>query len=126
MFTHTPAFSSFAVNDTQMAKIFYTKTLGLEVTDGMQGTLNIHLAGDTKVLVYPKPSHVPATHTVLNFPVTNIEKAINTLKKSGIQMEIYDEPEFKTDEKGIFRAGGPLIAWFKDPSGNIFSVLQTD
>ena len=85
--------------------------------------MNLHLAGGTTVLIYPKPNHIPATFTILNFPVDNIEDAVDKLTKSGVRFERY-EGDIKTDEKGIFRGGGPLIAWFKDPAGNILSVLE--
>jgi predicted enzyme related to lactoylglutathione lyase len=85
--------------------------------------LNLHLAGGTTVLIYPEPNHVPATFTILNFPVDNIEEAIERLTKRGVRFERYGG-DLKTDEKGVFRGGGPLIAWFKDPAGNILSVLE--
>jgi predicted enzyme related to lactoylglutathione lyase len=116
------AFSGFSVNDIAKAKKFYGDTLGLEVSEA-NGLLKLHLGGATKVLLYPKPNHVPATFTVLNFPVKDIEAAVNQLGKSGVRFEQYDG-QLKTDEKGIFRGGGPLIAWFKDPAGNILSVLE--
>jgi catechol 2,3-dioxygenase-like lactoylglutathione lyase family enzyme len=123
MFKNTKAFSGFSVNDIAEAKAFYGNTLGLEVTEEY-GILNLHIADDTNVLVYPKPNHTPATFTILNFPVDDIEQAVDELKRRGVQFEHYNEPEFKTDEKGISRGGGPLIAWFKDPAGNILSVLE--
>lgn len=125
MFKHTKTFSSFAVNDTEKAKQFYSETLGLKVTDAeMHGILNLHIAGDNTVLIYPKPNHVPATFTILNFTVGNISEAVADLNKQGVKFEIYDEPNFKTDEKGVFHGGGPKIAWFKDPAGNILSVIE--
>lgn len=123
MFKNTKAFSSFSVNDIQKAKEFYSRTLGLEVSE-MYGLLHLHIAGGSKVLIYPKPNHTPATYTILNFPVDNIEEAVKELNKRGVRFEIYDEDELKTDEKGIFRGVGPNIAWFKDPAGNILSVLE--
>ena len=122
MFKDTKAFSGFSVNDIPKAKKFYGQVLGLEVSEA-HGLLNLHLAGGTKVLVYPKPDHTPATFTILNFPVANIEEAVDKLTKSGVRFERY-EGNLKTDEKGIFRGGGPLIAWFKDPAGNTLSVLE--
>jgi catechol 2,3-dioxygenase-like lactoylglutathione lyase family enzyme len=122
MFKDAKAFSGFSVDDLQKAKVFYGKTLGLEVSE-THGLLNLHLAGGTKVLIYPKPNHTPASFTILNFPVDNIAEAVDTLTKSGVQFERY-EGEIKTDAKGIFHGGGPLIAWFKDPAGNILSVLE--
>jgi len=123
MFKNTKAFSGFSVNDIQKAKDFYSQTLGLEVSE-MNGLLNLHIVGGTEILIYPKPNHTPATFTILNFPVDNIEQAVDELTKRGVRFEIYNEKELKTDEKGIFRGGGPLIAWFKDPAGNILSVLE--
>jgi catechol 2,3-dioxygenase-like lactoylglutathione lyase family enzyme len=122
MFRNTKAFSGFSVNDIQKAKQFYGETLGLEVSE-TQGLLNLHLAGGTTVLVYPKPNHLPATFTILNFPVADIEEAVDQLTRKGVRFERYDG-DLKTDDKGIFRGGGPLIAWFKDPAGNVLSVLE--
>ena len=122
MFKDTKAFSGFSVNDIHKAKDFYGKTLGLEVSE-THGLLNLHLAGGTKVFVYLKPNNATASFTILNFPVDNIEEAVDQLTKKGVCFERY-EGDLKTDEKGIFRGGGPLIAWFKDPAGNILSVLQ--
>ena len=85
--------------------------------------LELHIAGGNKIFIYPKPNHIPATFTILNFPVDNIEKAVEELTKKGVIFEKYEDP-IKTDEKGIFRGGGPNIAWFKDPAGNILSVLE--
>ncbi len=126
MFKNTRAFSGFSVNDIQKAKEFYSQTLGLEVSQDseMGGLLTLHIAGDTKILIYPKPNHTPATFTILNFPVTNVEQTVNELTKRGVRFEIYNEPNLKTDEKGIARGRGPKIAWFKDPAGNILSVLE--
>jgi predicted enzyme related to lactoylglutathione lyase len=122
MFKDIKAFSGFSVNDTHKAKEFYGETLGLEVSE-THGLLKLHLAGGTKVLIYPKPNHTPATFTILNFPVANIEETVDQLTKRGVRFERY-EGNLKTDNKGIFRGGGPLIAWFKDPAGNILSVLE--
>jgi len=122
MLKDAKAFSGFSVNDIQKAKEFYGQTLGLETSEA-HGLLNLHLAGGTKVPVYPKPNHTPATFTILNFPVANIAEAVDKLTKRGVRFERY-EGNLKTDEKGIFRGGGPLIAWFKDPAGNILSVLE--
>lgn len=122
MLKESKAFSGFSVDDTQKAKEFYGRTLGLEVSES-HGLLNLRLAGGSAVLIYPKPNHVPATFTVLNFPVDSIEQTVDRLTKSGVRFERY-EGDLKTDEKGIFRGGGPLIAWFKDPAGNILSVLE--
>jgi catechol 2,3-dioxygenase-like lactoylglutathione lyase family enzyme len=119
------AFSSFSVDDIQKAKEFYSGTLGLEVTSGPEGTLVVPLSGSTKALLYPKPNHRPATFTVLNFPVESVEKAVDELTRRGVRFEIYNEPNLKTDTQGISRGRGPTIAWFKDPAGNILSVLET-
>ena len=123
MFKNTKAVSSFSVDDLQKAKRFYSDTLGLDVTEGSMGILNINLAGGGKIFVYPKPNHMPATFTVLNFPVVDVEKTVDELTALGISFEHYDG-QIKTDEKGIARGGGPVIAWFKDPAGNILSVLE--
>jgi len=117
------AFSSFSVNDLERAKQFYEQTLGLKVSASEMG-LEIH-PGDTDVFIYPKPNHQPATFTVLNFQVENIDQAVDELKQNGVRFEEYDG-EIKTNEKGIHRNGGPAIAWFKDPAGNILSVLQKE
>lgn len=118
------AFSSFSVNDIERAKEFYGKTLGLELASGPEGTLVLPLSGGAKALMYPKPNHQPATFTVLNFPVDSVEKAVDELTRRGVRFEIYNEPNLKTDARGIFRGNGPRIAWFKDPAGNILSVLE--
>jgi catechol 2,3-dioxygenase-like lactoylglutathione lyase family enzyme len=123
MFKNTKAFSSFSVNDIGKAKEFYGGTLGLEVLES-DGMLTLHITGGTNLLVYPKPNHTPATFTILNFPVDNVEDAVEELTSRGVRFEIYNEDELKTDEKGIFRGEGPKIAWFKDPAGNILSVLE--
>lgn len=126
MFNHGQPFSGFAVTDTKKAKQFYSEILGLKVTEvaQMPDILNLYIADDTYIVVYPKPNHTPATFTILNFPVKDIEVAVDELTQAGVKFIIYNEPNFKTDEKGIFRAGGPLIAWFEDPSGNILSVME--
>jgi catechol 2,3-dioxygenase-like lactoylglutathione lyase family enzyme len=117
------AFSSFSVNDLKKAKDFYAQTLGLEVNESEMG-LEIH-PGDTDVFIYPKPNHTPASFTVLNFLVDDIDQAVDELKKNGVRFEQYDG-EIKTNEKGIHRNGGPTIAWFKDPAGNILSVVEKE
>ena len=122
MFEKSKAFSSFSVNDLQRAKQFYGQTLELEVSEA-NGLLRLHVAGGSPILVYGKPNHTPATFTVLNFPVTDIEKAVGELTKRGVRFEQY-EGDIKTDAKGISRGNGPTIAWFKDPAGNIFSVIE--
>ncbi|HEU5400376.1 MAG TPA: VOC family protein [Terriglobales bacterium] len=118
------AFSSFSVNDIDKAREFYGKTLGLEVSNGPEGTLVVPISGDSMALMYPKPNHQAATFTVLNFPVDNVEKAVDELSKRGVRFETYNEPNLKTDSRGISRGNGPTIAWFKDPAGNILSVLE--
>ncbi len=123
MFRNTKAFSGFSVNDLQQANDFYQNILGLEVVK-MNGMLELKIAGGNPILIYPKPNHTPATFTILNFPVDNIEEAVAQLNKLGVRFLQY-EGALKTDEKGIFRGGGPKIAWFQDPSGNILSVLET-
>ena len=123
MFENSKAFGSYSVKDISGVRDFYSKTLGLEVSENY-GMLFLHIAGGSKVLIYPKPDHTPATFTVLNFPVDNTEEAVDELYKRGVRFEIYDEGDLKTDEKGILRGDGPKIAWFKDPAGNILSVLE--
>ena len=122
MFGQTKAFSGFSVDDVQAAKAFYGETLGLEVTEAY-GLLRLHLAGGTQVLAYPKgEQHVPATFTILNFQVEDIDAAVDELARRGVVFQRY--PGLESDEKGVFRGGGPFIAWFTDPAGNILSVLQ--
>ncbi|AXE84225.1 VOC family protein [Streptomyces sp. Go-475] len=121
MFGETKAYSGFSVDDIDAARDFYGDTLGLRVSED-NGMLFLHIAGDRDILVYPKPDHAPATYTVLNFPVDDIEAAVDELGRRGVRFERYDQ--FEVDEKGIFRGGGPLIAWFTDPAGNVLSVLQ--
>jgi len=123
VFKNSKVFSGFSVNDLQKAKEFYSKTLLFDVSE-MDGFLNLHIANDAKVLIYPKSNHIPATFTVLNLPVDNIEQAVDELTRRGVRFEIYNEADLKTDEKGICRDDGPNIAWFKDPAGNILSVLE--
>jgi len=123
MFKNTKAFSGFSVNDVQKAKEFYGQTLGLDVSESY-GLLQLHIAGGTTILMYPKENHTPATFTILNFPVANIEQTVDDLVSHGVHFESYNEGDLVTDERGIFRGGGPKIAWFKDPAGNILSVLE--
>ena len=124
MLKDSKAFSGFAAPDIEKAKQFYGQTLGIEVSES-HGLLTLHLAGGNNVLVYPKPDHVPAKFTVLNFPVENVDQAVDALTKRGVRFEIYDTGEIKTDKRGIMRGHGPTIAWFKDPAGNILSILET-
>jgi predicted enzyme related to lactoylglutathione lyase len=125
MLKESNAFSGFSVNDIQKAKQFYSKKLGLEVKDSAMGLLELQIQAGNHIIIYPKPNHVPATFTILNFPVKNIDETVDELIRKGITFEQYDGP-IKTDEKGICRSGGkgPNIAWFKDPAGNILSVLE--
>ena len=125
MFGNTKAFSGFAVDDIEKAKQFYGGTLGLEVTEE-NDLLTLHIAGDRPVLVYPKPNHTPASFTILNFPVDDIEAAVAELAARGVDFERYEGTPIATDEKGIFRGGGPLIAWFTDPAGNVLSVIESE
>ncbi|MBC7932362.1 MAG: VOC family protein [Rubrivivax sp.] len=126
MFKDTKAFSGFSVDDLEKAKQFYAQTLGLEVSETDEG-LVLRIAGGVGVFIYPKADHTPATFTILNFPVDDIDQAVGELAGRGVSFESY-EGEMKTDEKGIFRGAargaGPNIAWFKDPAGNILSVLE--
>lgn len=123
MFKEAESFSSFSVNDLQKAKEFYSQTLGLDVTETHEG-LELHTDNNT-VFLYPKPNHTPASFTVLNFHVDDIEAAVDELKGLGVTLEHYDLPDIKTNERGIARGPhGPAIAWFKDPAGNILSVLE--
>ena len=123
MLKDSKAYSGFSVNDIQTAKEFYGRTLGLKISES-NGLLHLHLAGGATVLVYPKPNHSPATFTILNFPVANVDTAVDELTKRGVRFEIYDEVDFKTDDRGVSRGIGPVIAWFRDPAGNILSVLE--
>jgi catechol 2,3-dioxygenase-like lactoylglutathione lyase family enzyme len=124
MLADSSAFSGFAVDDIDTAKDFYGETLGLRtsVLDAENGLLSLHLAGDRDTLVYRKPDHAPATYTILNFPVDDIDETVDELASRGVEFERYEG--FEQDEKGIARGPGPSIAWFKDPAGNILSVLQ--
>lgn len=124
MFKDTPAFSGFSTDDVQKAKEFYGQTLGVDVSEE-HGLLHLHLAGGRDVVVYPKANHTPATFTVLNFPVGDVEQVVDELNRRGVRFELYNAGDLVTDEKGIFRGGGPTIAWFKDPAGNILSVIET-
>jgi catechol 2,3-dioxygenase-like lactoylglutathione lyase family enzyme len=121
MLEHSRAYSGFSVDDIQKAKQFYGETLGLRVSE-QNGMLTLHIAGDRDTLVYPKEDHTPATFTILNFPVEDVDGTVEELTERGVRFERYDG--FDQDEKGVFRGGGPLIAWFKDPAGNILSVIQ--
>ena len=121
MFHDSQAFSGFSSNDVPKAREFYAQTLGLEVTEE-NGMLTLHLAGGGRVLIYPKDNHEPATFTVLNFPVDDIDKAVDQLIEAGVEFERYEGAG--QDERGIARQYPPPIAWFKDPAGNILAVLE--
>jgi predicted enzyme related to lactoylglutathione lyase len=122
MLKQAKAYAGFSVDDIGAAKAFYADTLGLDLTEA-NGMLRLQLGGGGTVLVYAKPNHVPASYTVLNFPVHDIESTVDALVERGVTFERY-EGRMATDERGIFRQGGPLIAWFKDPAGNTLSVLE--
>lgn len=126
MFKETRAFSGFSVDDLGKAKEFYGKTLGLEVDEDQgMGILSLKIAGGTNVFVYPKDNHEPATFTILNFPVSDIDRAVDQLTQAGVRFERYEMPGFEPDAKGIVRGpDGPPIAWFKDPAGNVLAVLE--
>jgi predicted enzyme related to lactoylglutathione lyase len=122
MFKDSSAYSGFATDNIEAAKDFYGRCLGLDVRT-THDQLELHLAGGTKILIYPKPDHVPATFTILNFPVDSVEMAVDELNRAGVPMQVY---EGVTDGRGIHRGDGPTIAWFTDPAGNILSVLEDD
>ena len=129
MFTNSKAFSSFSTDDLGAAKRFYGETLGLDVVETPEG-LELRIAGSTPVFVYPSDTYTAPKHTVLNFPVEDIDAAVDELTRRGVSMEHYDLPDIKTDERGIFRGNGEsgprAIAWFKDPAEHVLSVLQID
>ena len=118
----TKAISGFSVDDIEAAKKFYGETLGLKVTDEEMGIIRLHLAGGTEILVYPKPTHEPASYTILNFLVDDIDSAVDELTGRGVKFVKYDG--FPQEENGIMRGNGPDIAWFTDPAGNVISVLK--
>jgi len=125
MFTPDRAFSGFSVDDTEAARRFYGDVLGLEVGLNEMGFLEIGLGSGARVLAYEKPNHEPASFTILNFPVADVEAAVDDLNSRGVVTKIYTDPDFGTDERGILRGGGgPDIAWFTDPAGNVLSVLK--
>jgi catechol 2,3-dioxygenase-like lactoylglutathione lyase family enzyme len=123
MLADSKAFSGFAVPDVGEARQFYGETLGLRVSEE-HGMLQLHLAGGRDVIVYPKPDHTPASYTILNFPVDDVEATVDALTERGVRFERYQG--FDQDDKGIQRGGGPLIAWFKDPAGNVLSIIAQD
>jgi predicted enzyme related to lactoylglutathione lyase len=123
MLAESKAFSGFAVDDLAVARRFYEETLGLGVSELQEGVLlSLKVGGDRDVLIYHKPDFTPATYTILNFPVDDIDEAVDGLAARGVQFERYEG--FEQDEKGIARGDGPEIAWFKDPAGNVLSVLK--
>lgn len=124
MFTPVHGFSGFSVSDLDAARRFYSEDLGLSVTDDEMGMLRITLPGGAEVMAYPKPDHEPATFTILNFLVADIDAAVDALNGSGIATKIYDDADLPTDDRGIMRDNGPTIAWFRDPSGNVLSVIE--
>lgn len=124
MFSTDGAFSGFSVDDIAAAKKFYGETLGLRVEENAMGFLDIHLASGATILAYGKPNHTPASFTILNFPVDDVEAAVDELNARGVVTKIYTDPDFGTDAKGIARGDGPDIAWFTDPAGNVLSVLS--
>ena len=123
MLRDSQAFSGFSVPDTEAARTFYTDALGLEVTE-QNGILTLHLGGGHRAIAYPKADHQPAGFTVLNFPVPDVEAAVDELTARGVRFERYEGTPMETDANGVFRKGGPLIAWFTDPAGNVMSVIQ--
>ena len=123
MLKDSKAFSGLSAGDIPKVRKFYSETLGLDVSES-HGLLTLRLTGGNNVLIYPKPNHVPATFTVLNFPVKDVDLVVDELTKRGVRFEQYDLPDLKTDEKGIMRGNGPTIAWSKDPAGNILSVIE--
>ncbi|WP_411720878.1 VOC family protein [Mycetocola sp.] len=123
MFTPVHAFSGFSVDDIDAARSFYSDKLGLTVTDDDMGFLRIVLPGGADVLAYPKPDHTPATFTILNFVVSDVDSAVDELNGRGVQTKIYENSDLPTDDKGIMRDNGPTIAWFRDPAGNVLSVI---
>jgi predicted enzyme related to lactoylglutathione lyase len=125
MFKNTQAFSSFSVDDTKKARDFYGSSLGLPVKDEMMGNISAKLPNGAEVMMYPKPNHEAASFTVLNFIVPNIDEAVDDLTSKGVKFEQYTG-EIQTDAKGIFRGQGPTIAWFKDPAGNILSLIEDE
>jgi catechol 2,3-dioxygenase-like lactoylglutathione lyase family enzyme len=123
MFSTAHAFSSFSVDDIDRARTFYRETLGLRVEDNPMGFLDLVLEGGGRVFIYGKEEHTPATFTILNFAVGDLDAAVDELNSRGVQTKIYDDSEFPTDSKGIMREDGQGIAWFRDPAGNVLAVV---
>ena len=127
MLRKSKAYSGFSVGNPEKAKKFYSEILGIQVkNEEMEGLFSLKINGGNSILVYPKENHEPATYTILNFPVSDVEKKVDEMISKGVEFEHYDTKDIKTDAKGIFRGGGPLIAWFKDPAGNILSVIEEE
>lgn len=124
MFAAKDAFSSFSVDDLAKAKQFYGETLGMAVEEGAMGTLSLRLASGSWVMIYPKDNHEPASFTVLNLVVDDVEQAVDELNRRGVRTKIYDDPQLPTNSKGILEGEGPDIAWFRDPAGNVLSVIK--
>lgn len=122
MFTPSGAFSGFSINDLEAAKKFYGETLGLRVTENEMGFLNLHLDSGATVLAYVKPDHEPASFTILNFEVDDVDSAVDDLNARGVQTNIYGK-DIPADDRGVMKGNGPDIAWFRDPAGNVLSVL---
>ena len=123
MLGESKAYSGFSVDDIPAAKRFYEETLGLRVTEH-NGMLTLHLGGERPTLVYPKENHEAATFTILNFPVADVDAAVEELRSRGVEFERYEGTQVETDENGVLRGEGPPIAWFKDPAGNVLSVIE--
>ncbi|MDB5103798.1 MAG: glyoxalase [Fibrobacteres bacterium] len=126
MLKHSKVFFSFSVDDPEKAKAFYGGALGFQVDEvpGMNGLLNVRLGGGARLMLYPKADHKPADFTLLNFEADDVDGAVDRLTDLGVRFESYSEPDLKTDEKGICRGDGMAIAWFRDPAGNILSVVS--
>lgn len=124
MFSSARAFSGFSVDDIPAARAFYGETLGMAVTENDMGILELELGNGARVIVYGKPNHEPASFTILNFEVDDVEAAVEELNSRGVVTKIYDDAQFPTDATGIARGRGPDIAWFRDPAGNVLSVLK--
>jgi catechol 2,3-dioxygenase-like lactoylglutathione lyase family enzyme len=124
MLKNSPFYAGFAVDDLERATAFYKETLGVEVVDVGPGLAALRATNGYSVLMYEKDGHEPAAHTILNFPVDDVESTVESLRAAGVEFEQYDEEHLKTDEKGIARGEGPTIAWFRDPAGNIVSVIE--
>jgi catechol 2,3-dioxygenase-like lactoylglutathione lyase family enzyme len=122
MFTPSGAFSGFSINDAAAAKKFYGETLGLKVTENDTGFLNLHLDSGAVVLAYVKPDHEPASFTILNFEVDDVDAAVDDLNARGVETNIYGS-SIPADDRGVMKGNGPDIAWFRDPAGNVLSVL---